>query len=541
MDDYQQDNLRVLILAPTTKDATATSQILADQCIASQHCTNIQHLCREAVSGAGAAVVAEEFLRADQTSSVTDLLHNQSPWSDLPLIVLMRGGEHSPQAIEAIKGFGHVTLMSRPVQIAVLISTIESALRDRRRQYAVRDLLKQHQQVSAELARDVERRQETEEELRQVAARLSEADRRKDEFLAMLAHELRNPLAALSGALNLLDAPGLTDDQSSDARDVAGRQLGHLQHLIDDLLDISRITRGKVRLRKKIFNLTDAVEQAVEAVQPLIDTHGHELRRSLQKDEESFVYGDSARIQQVIANLLTNAAKYTVDGGQITITSQRDGQDHVVKVQDSGEGISPEILPTIFDLFSQAPRSLARSEGGLGIGLTLVKVLLELHEGTIHVSSEVGVGSVFVVRLPVAAAPGVSLHEVRPTPPAKISSRRILVVDDNLDTAQMLGTLLEFSGHAVELAHDGLSALEAVRRLAPDVVLLDIGLPGLNGYEVARKIREYDLLSQPLIIAVSGYGQSQDRDHSHAAGMDAHLVKPVDQEQLTAMLTTTSH
>lgn len=386
---------------------------------------------------------------------------------------------------------------------------------------------------------DVAEQTRIHERLGQVAAELSEADRRKDEFLAMLAHELRNPLSALSSALYLLDRPDADDRQTDAARAISRRQVSQLEHLIDDLLDVSRITQGKVQLRKVQFNLDAAVRRALETTRPLIESHDHQVTVALDPDRALDVYGDPARIEQIIANLLTNAAKYTPDGGRIFLSTGREEDQQVVRVRDTGIGVPADVLPNIFELFAQAPRSLARSEGGLGIGLTLVKTLVELHGGSVSVTSVEGEGSEFVVRLPACKSPPKKTDGGPHFEPPAAASRRVLVVDDNRDSARMLAMLLEFSGHEVQLAFDGREAIQSVRRDQPEVVLLDIGLPGLNGYEVAGRIRDDGSIRQSKIVAVSGYGQTDDLHRSAAAGFDAHLMKPVDQTELITILSET--
>ena len=527
---------RVLLLVPSTRDAVATRGILSDYGVETFICETIEQVSCEAARGAGAALLAEEHLLADASGSLAGFLRNQPPWSDFPLIVLLRAGIQSPHSLEALKEIGNMTLTGRPVPIAGLVSTIQAALRDRRRQYAVRDLLFEREQVTAELARDVMRRKEAEQKLRQVAANLSDADRRKDEFLAMLAHELRNPLAAISSALHLLDLPSATVDQTKAARQIAQRQVAQLERLIDDLLDISRITRGKVQLRKSVFGLARVIEQAVETVRPLVNQRKHTLTVEHGSEQEMYVRGDPARIEQIVVNLLTNAAKYTPDGGRIRLSTRSEGDWHLISVVDTGEGIPPDILPTVFELFTQAPRSLARSEGGLGIGLTLVKALVEMHGGTVSATSTQGKGSEFLVRVPAAQPPARLAAALAGPPEGAAKPQRILVVDDNRDSARMMGLLLELSGHHVDFAYDGPEAIQTIRSMVPDVVLLDIGLPGANGYEVAECIRRDRSMRQPIIIAVSGYGQAQDRRRSQEAGFNAHLVKPIDQTRLLALL-----
>lgn len=384
--------------------------------------------------------------------------------------------------------------------------------------------------------RDQTDRKRLEDELRQSTAALSEADHRKNEFLAMLAHELRNPLAAISNAVELSNRAEVDADSTAWGKDVIKRQVGNLSHLVNDLMDVSRITQGKVQLRKEPVELGPLIARAVAMVQHHIDHQRHDLSISLPK-EPVWLEADPTRLEQVFSNLLGNAAKYTEPGGRIGLQAERQGKEVVIAVRDTGVGISPEMLTQVFDLFTQVERSSDRSQGGLGIGLTVVRSLIEMHGGTISAASTPGEGSVFTVRLPIAQAPPAEQPE-----PAKNgdvenqTSRRILIIDDNADTAQSMARLLKLSGHRVETANDGPSAIDAARAHRPDVMLLDIGLPGMDGYEVAATIRQDECCKDTVIIGVSGYGQEADRRRSREAGFNHHLVKPVDYDSLIALI-----
>jgi PAS domain S-box-containing protein len=374
-------------------------------------------------------------------------------------------------------------------------------------------------------------------ELRAAEAALRESDRRKDEFLAMLAHELRNPLAAISNAVNLT-AQSTLQEHIEWAMGVITRQMRHLTHLIDDLLDVSRISRGKIELRRTVVELTPILEGAAATVRPLVEERKHTLELSADRgDLWSDV--DPTRLEQVVVNLLSNAAKYSDNGGSIRLSARSEGEKVVIAVKDRGHGIPPEKLPQMFELFAQGDRSLARSEGGLGIGLTVVKKLVEMHGGTVEVRSEgSGMGSQFLVRLPRAARPASAASgAVSPAPAAEKRCARILVVDDNVDTARSLAKLLELLGHEVRVAYNGPEGIEAARRLEPEFILLDIGLPGMDGYEVARRLKQEPGCRATVIIAVSGYGQDEDRRRSREAGFDHHLVKPVDFDQLVSLMS----
>ncbi|MDP2817606.1 MAG: ATP-binding protein [Polaromonas sp.] len=383
---------------------------------------------------------------------------------------------------------------------------------------------------------NITERKQSERKLREQAEALADLHRRKDEFLAMLSHELRNPLAPISNAVHLLRLQQNEDPLQQQARIIIERQVGQLKHLVDDLLEVSRITTGRVQLRQERIVLSGIVERAVETAQPLIVQRRHELDVSLPP-EPIWLHADAARLEQVVVNLLTNAAKYTDEGGRIGLTVEREGDTAVLRVRDTGIGIAPELLPRIFDLFTQAERSLDRSEGGLGIGLCLVQRLVELHSGTVEVYSVLGQGSEFVVRLPVM------LTSIPPSPSTLIEPTRprgkycrVLVVDDNVDAAQTVAMLLEMSGHGVRMAHDGPDALEVALAWHPDLVLLDIGLPGLNGFQVAERIRQEPTLKNIVLVALTGYGLEADRQRSRETGFDHHLVKPADFEEVEKIL-----
>ncbi len=389
--------------------------------------------------------------------------------------------------------------------------------------------------------RDISERRKLEKQMLAQAAELSDLHRRKDEFLAMLSHELRSPLAPIANAVQLLGLPsGVESSLQKQARGIIERQVGHLQHLVDDLLEVSRITTGRVQLRQERVAIRGIVEGAIETSRPLINQRKHELVVSIPK-ETIWLNADAARLEQVVVNLLTNAAKYTEIGGQIALSVLVEEQECVLRVRDTGVGISPSLLPKIFDLFTQAERSLDRSQGGLGIGLALVQRLTELHGGRVEVKSSLGQGSEFVVRLPFLS---VELDDAVPIAdidnPEVIRPLRVLVVDDNADTVLSFSILLRASGHEVFSANDGLTAVQVASENSPDVVLLDIGLPGLNGYEVAKRIRLQPGGKDVILVALTGYGQDTDRALSAQSGFNHHLVKPARLEQVSEILATAS-
>ena len=390
----------------------------------------------------------------------------------------------------------------------------------------------------ATVSQDVTDRKRLEDNLRTLAADLSEADRRKNEFLATLAHELRNPLAPISNAARALRVSGGDSEALRSASEMLERQIGQMARLVDDLLDMSRITRGRIELRRESVELAPIVHQAVEAVRALYTSIGHELTVTLPPGPVH-LDADPARLAQVIGNLLNNACKFTDPGGQVWLTVEQDGEQAVVRVRDTGIGIAAEHLPGLFEMFAQVDTSLERSRDGLGIGLTLVKTLVEMHGGTVDVRSEgPGRGSEFTVGLPVLAEAPAALTPSTAVEPAATARRRVLIVDDSEDSAESLAMLLQFGGHETHKAHSGVEAIEAAERIRPDAVLLDIGLPGLNGYEVCRRIRSEPWGKGLLLVALTGWGQEEDRQRSREAGFDVHMVKPPDVEVLMKLLAS---
>jgi PAS domain S-box-containing protein len=368
---------------------------------------------------------------------------------------------------------------------------------------------------------------------------LRDADRRKDEFLALLAHELRNPLAPIRNALQVMRLAGGDPATAERSREMIERQVQQMVRLVDDLMDVSRISRGKLQLRTERVTLASVVNAAVETCRPLLSAKRQDLCVTLP-EEEVLVEADPTRLAQVVLNLLNNAAKYTDEGGRIRLAAEQRGAEAVVTVKDTGIGISPQMLPRIFEMFTQVDHTLERSQGGLGIGLTLVKRLVELHGGTVEARSDgLGRGCEFVVRVPLAAAGPQAAPPDRSTggeASTTRAERRILVVDDNRDAVDSLGMLLKVMGHTVRTAYDGLEAVDAAATFKPEMVLLDIGLPRLNGYEAARRIRELADGKGVLLVALTGWGQEEDRRQSKDAGFDHHLVKPVDPAELQRLL-----
>jgi signal transduction histidine kinase len=388
-----------------------------------------------------------------------------------------------------------------------------------------------------------------------IAQALKEADRHKDEFLAMLAHELRNPLAPIHNAVELMRLKPLSDPQLTWARDVIARQLTSLTRLVDDLLDVSRITRGKINLTRETVELEGLIARAVETVHPLMNERRHELTLELPEPGAT-ICGDPTRLTQAIANVLGNAAKYTDAGGKISLVAVMNQSDVEIRIRDNGIGIRPEMLPHVFELFTQLDRTDGRAQGGLGIGLALVRQLVQMHGGSVSAASDgPGKGAEFVIRLPLrnrqaeeehepanrtVQTPGASEVAAAVAPLVAASAeriaRRILIADDNNDALESLATLLQLNGHEVFTATNGGTALQCAERQRPEVVLLDIGMPILDGYEVAKRIRQHPWGQRITLVALTGWGQDSDRRRSREAGFDSHLVKPLDLETLTDLL-----
>ncbi|MDB6163773.1 MAG: response regulator [Xanthomonadaceae bacterium] len=512
---------RVLMLLATARDASMTSDILAQAGIDAEACSGTNQLEYDLAMGAGAVLVCEEALVSGAQETLARLVAGQPRWSDLPVLVLTRRGADSPDVGVALEQLGNVTLLERPLRLATLISTVRTNLRARQRQYQIRDQL-----IEQELAR----------------AELAEVARRKDEFLAMLAHELRNPLAPIRNALHLLGADENLDAPSRrPIRAMMERQVNHMVRLVDDLVDMSRISRGTIELRREPTTLSTVIRNAVDSSAPLVAAGKHTL--TVDVDDGLTIDADPVRIAQVFGNLLNNAAKYAEPGGHIALSARRDDDDVLVSVVDDGIGIEPEMLPQVFELFTQERRAQHRAQDGLGIGLTLVRTLVEMHGGRVEASSKGrGCGAEFVVRLPLAVdvtARDAAIDPTRTTPALLDSRIRILVVDDNRDAANSLGMVLDVLQVDNRITYSGEDAIALVGQYAPDAVLLDIGMPGMDGYEVARRIRRAGN-KDVLLVAVTGWSQVEDRHKSCAAGFDHHLSKPVEIDGLQALLAMVS-
>ncbi|HET7437193.1 MAG TPA: ATP-binding protein [Thermoanaerobaculia bacterium] len=490
-------NDRILILAPTGRDAQLVSAALNEAGLPADVCASMDDLCAR-LDVAGTAIIAEEALTRKAMDQLRQALEKQPPWADLPLMIFTSqpSAELTIRSVENLGARANVTMIERPIRVKTMLSAARAALRARDRQYEIRDLVD-------ELQRRVEER---------------------DNFLAMLSHELRNPLAAISLAVESSERPEAMVPEAA----IISRQTRHLAKLVDDLLDIARVTTGKISLNKTEVDLADLVEHCAEMMRARADAHGLTLTLRI-KAPHATVFGDPVRLEQIVNNLLSNAVKYTPSGGGIEVSLEAEHGEAVLSVRDTGKGIAPEMLTRIWDMFTQAETTLDRSEGGMGIGLTLVKKLVELHGGDVRAYSRGrGNGSEFIIRLaltqPKTAAP--RRPAAKPLP-EKTSSRRILVIEDNTDIRDLLRIKLHNLGHKVDTAEDGAKGLEKLLANRPEIALVDIGLPGIDGYEVARRVRR-ELDDHVYLIALTGYGQAEDRKKALEAGFNVHLTKPAD-------------
>jgi signal transduction histidine kinase len=512
--DRGADEERILVLTPMGRDAALAARALAAARLRYTVCTDLRHAQRQLELSAGAVLIADEALPLKDGSQWDDWIPPEPPWSAIPIIVLTRsfgrGSRHSRQ-LRRLEARDNVSFLQRPVPKVTLISALRAAIASRRRQYVIRDFL--------------EERKRSEEAL-------IDADRRKDEFLAILAHELRNPLAPIVSSIEALSLSAHDPALVRAACGVLERQVSHVVRLVDDLLDVSRITRNMIILQSQRIDVADAVRRALESCAGAAGT------RALSVDlggEPLVVDGDFVRLVQVFSNILDNAIKYTAADGRIQVAAGKDGGQAYVAVADDGIGIAPDMLERVFELFSRAePGRVA----GLGIGLTLVRQLVGLHHGSIRAESEgLGKGSRFIVSLPLAEAAAASAV-VAPAagagrPP---TGRRVLVVDDNAEAADTLGTLLGILGAEVRVVYDGHAALAAFRAFRPEVVILDLSMPSMDGYDVARSLRGEPESGNSMLVALTGWSQPEVRARVLEAGFDRYLVKPIKAANLRDLL-----
>lgn len=496
---------RVLVLAPTGRDAALAAVALEKAGIAAFVCGSPADLCAAIEEGAGCALVTEESLTRVAVRDVTRVLSRQPPWSDFPLIVFSaQDARTAGDGESALAALGNVAVLDRPVRVRTMLSGVKAALRARRRQYEAR-----------------------------------KAIRERDQFLAMLGHELRNPLAAILLAAEIMDrAPPGEKSVAALARqrEIVGRQARHLSRLVDDLLEVSRVSSGKIVLQRTRVDLTALVRQCVHDHRTVAAASGVSLSFEVHP-AGMWVDGDPLRLEQVFNNLLTNAIKYTPRGGAIEVQVEGNASGTaVVRVRDDGVGIAPDMLVHVFDMFTQVDQTFDRSRGGMGIGLTLVKSLVELHGGIVRAASAgLGKGSEFSVELQTVPGPdGQQLSSDGPVV-GETAFRRIVLVEDSLDIRESFRTLLEQSGHEVNVAEDGIRGLREILARKPALAVVDLGLPGMDGYEVARQVRAA-LGTSIRLIALSGYGQPEDKRRALEAGFDTHLTKPVDLRSFMAAL-----
>ncbi|MEY4562889.1 MAG: hypothetical protein RLZZ618_2166, partial [Pseudomonadota bacterium] len=488
--------LRALLAPATRRDGKVAFQVLEQSGIECVVVPSLFDMAAELRKDVGTLILTDAALADPHFDTVLAALSEQEPWSDIPIVVMAQGNDDL--ASTALRRLQNVTVLERPTSVRTLIAAVQAALRARERQFQIRDQI---------------------EALRQADEALRAADRRKDEFLATLAHELRNPLAPIRSALHIMER-GVEDSQTrTRLLAMMNRQMNVMVRLIDDLLDVARISSGKVTLEHECFDLRKAVDAAVEGARPIVDAASHQLVIE-QPDRPVCVMGDATRLAQVIGNLLNNAAKYTPNGGRIELRLQVLDGVAVTTVKDNGVGIPRNMLDQVFRMFAQVNRTLDRAQGGLGIGLSLVHRLMEMHGGAVTAASGgVDLGSLFTVSVPLAPT---DVQDQRPhcaeERPAMDSTYRILVVDDNRDAADLLSLLLSSEGHETRTAYSGSDALTAADEFRPRVVFCDIGMPGLNGHQFASCIKENSIHASTLLVAITGWGTEDDRRQSQQAG-----------------------
>lgn len=488
------------------RDIELLSKLLETAGLRSDACPDLATLSQRLRNEALALLVTEEALVPELVRAVRSFIDDQPFWSDFPIIVFA-GPDNERHYLERLDDFGpraNVTLVDRPVRMKSVVSIMQSVARARTRQFEIRDLL----------------------------AKLEDRIAERDRFLAILGHELRNPLAAIVLAAQMEDpSTGTLDAEHAERIE---RQAQHLASLVDDLLDLSRITTGKIVLKRTVFDVTHVIAECVKSMQADAGRRGIKLTFA-PASEPLIVHADELRVEQIISNLVTNALKYTRQGGSVEVSTERRGEQAAIVVSDSGVGIARERLESIFELFSQAENAIGRSQGGMGIGLNIVRTLASMHGGSVEVKSDgIDQGSTFTALLPLSTE-----REAAPRFPkrhgegdvAVVRGRSIVIVDDNADIRDLLQIKLKKLGHAVETAGDGRTGLGVISESRPDIAIIDIGMPGMDGYEVAKRVRA-DLKGGILLIALTGFGQADDRERAAAAGFDEHLTKPIRVEEL---------
>ncbi|MDB5385874.1 MAG: sensor hybrid histidine kinase [Planctomycetaceae bacterium] len=539
---------RVLLRAPTKKDSEVTGRLLAKVGLECVPCVNLNHLIHELERGAGTLLFTEEATFDCDIQCLLDRLAVQPAWSDLPVIFMVRGGTQSPAAKRVFEALRNVTLLERPAPMRSVISVVQAAIRARERQYQIREQfleIADAEARSSELREQLQFLLESERAARQEAERVS---RMKDEFLATLSHELRTPLNAIFGWTQLLKLTRNDPVTMTEGIDVIDRNVRIQNQLIEDLLDMSRIISGKVRLNVQRIELAGVINAAIEGLRPALGAKGIKLKKEFDSSNCT-VNGDPGRLQQVIWNLLTNAIKFTPEGGQIDIRTQRVDSHLELSVQDNGAGISVEFLPHLFERFSQADGSIKRKHGGLGLGLSIVKNLVELHGGTVSAESlGEGQGATFLMEIPLHA-PNEMDHDISTlqvsTPrlagdgePLALRGVRVLIVDDEPDARELVKRYLVEYEAIPKLAASAFEAQEMFASFRPDVIVSDIGMPGQDGYEFMQSIRRQGIKTPA--IALTAFARAEDRIRSIQAGYQTHLPKPIEPAELLAVIASLS-
>jgi signal transduction histidine kinase/ActR/RegA family two-component response regulator len=501
---------RILVAAPTGRDAELICMQLGAAGMYAERADNALAIASEIPNGVGAIVLTEEALVPDGLTALSRVLTRQPAWSEVPLILLT--GESSftskHRTVEGLDGRTNITLIDRPVRIKALVSAAQSALRARQRQYEIRDLMVQ------------------------LEDRLHE----RDKFLAILGHELRNPLSAILLASQMTGADAKIDNEH--AR-LIERQSRHLTQLVNDLLDLSRVVTGKIILKPRVIDLRDVAAQSLRTIESAAEAQRVEIRMAPSK-KPVCIYADPVRVDQILNNLLTNAVKYTPSGGHIDVRIESENGRAVIRVGDDGVGIATDRIDGIFEMFAQLDNAIGRAQGGMGIGLALVRNLVHLHGGSVNAKSDgAGKGSEFVVTLPLASADLIEQEREEAAAPMPhrelVAARRIVIVEDNTDVRDLLGLKLRRLGHNVTGVSDGLEGLNAIVGTRPDLALVDLGLPGIDGFEVAQRVRQ-QLGDDVVLVAVSGFGQPDDKRRALEAGFDEHITKPADVHDIESVL-----
>jgi signal transduction histidine kinase/ActR/RegA family two-component response regulator len=543
-DSQHSRDQRILILAPTGRDGELAARFLREDGIRAEVCDRIEGLCRELLDGAGLVFLTGEALTPEAMQCLVEALAEQPTWSDIPLVVLTIGGGEKPgnaEALSALSETGNVTLIERPVRVMTLMSTIRSGLRARQHQYEVRDYLSAERRAKEEL-------EESRRRLSAALAAAEDASRLKDEFLATVSHELRTPLTAVLGWSRLLRGGQLDEQAAAHALEIIERNARSQNQLIEDLLDVSRIITGKLRLDVRPVESASFIEAAIEAVSPAAEAKDIRLQKVMDTGLSS-VAGDPARLQQVVWNLLSNAIKFTPKGGSVMVRLERVDSHVEISVTDSGDGIREEFLPYVFDRFRQADGTTTRQHGGLGLGLAIVRQLVEMHGGTVGAESGgEAKGATFTVKLPLLPVHQREPVEQRTSPkaadnhhpaehPDKLNGLRVLVVDDEIDTLELIKVSLGQCGALVTTARSSTEALGLLERTPPDLIISDIGMPGEDGFEFIRKVRELppERGGRTPAVALTAYARAEDRLRVLRSGFQMHLAKPVELAELLAV------